>query len=106
MGSDVIGMDCPACQGLTALSDLDYSKIEMRIMGHTGMDTTLYDVYGTLDKAVVALKRTLKGESEWENLSGLQKFAFQEWVEKTARVYKDGDKVDWIGAFYDWLEEQ
>ena len=106
MGSDVIGLECPACRGLPDLSYIDFANVELRIMANLDMDTTLYDAYGTLDKAVEALKSTLKGECEWENLSGLQKFAFQEWVEKNARVYKDGDKVDWIGAFYDWLEEQ
>jgi len=104
IGSDIRDMHCPACQGLTDLNNLDYSGIEMRIMGSLGMDTTLYDLYGTLDNAVSKLKDALKAESEWAELSGHEKLEFQEWLEKRARSYKDVDKIDWIGAFYDWLE--
>jgi hypothetical protein len=84
---------------------IDYSLIEERIMRNSGMDTTLFDLDGTLDKAVSALKKALSGEYEWQEMEGPEKLAFQKWVQKNARNYKDGDEVDWVGAFYDWLEQ-
>ena len=84
---------------------IDYSRIEKRIMEHMEMDTTLFDLYGTLDKAVLAMKKALQAEPAWRRMEGAQKVLFQNWIEDHAEAYKDNDKVDWVGAFYDWLED-
>lgn len=105
MGSDVHGYPCPVCQGLTSTPVIDYSQIEKRIMGWN-MDTTILDLYGTKDNAWSALKKALRAEKAWSDLTGQEKLEFQNWIAQTAAFYKDGEGIDWIGAFYDWQEER
>lgn len=69
------------------------------------MSTTILDLYGTMDNAWSALKKALRSESSWSNLTGQQKLKFQDWIAKNADFYKDGDDIDWVGAFYDWFED-
>ena len=69
------------------------------------MDMTIADLYGNIDNAVSDLKRVLRNEPAWTVLLGKAKLAFQDWITENASHYKDGDKIDWIGAFYDWLED-
>lgn len=69
------------------------------------MDSTLFDLYGTLDNAVSALKKSLSDEPAWSRLEGSEKMMFQNWIEDNASAYKDGDQIDWVGAFYDWYED-
>ena len=69
------------------------------------MDTTLFDLYGTLANAYKTMKAALRDERAWSNLDNGDKAAFCNWIEDNASAYKDGDTLDWVGAFYDWLED-
>ena len=69
------------------------------------MDTTLLDLYGNVDNAWSDLKRKLRSERTWSDLTGHEKLEFQGWMLDNAQYYKDGDRIDWVGAFYDWWED-
>lgn len=69
------------------------------------MTTIIEDLYGSRSLATVDLDNSLQEESAWTDLFDYEKDAFRDWVIADAHIYRDGDKVDWVGAFYDWLEE-
>ena len=68
------------------------------------MNTTILDLFGTADNAVSSLKKALSNDAFWNGMSGHDKVVFQEWAFNNAKNYKDGETLDWVGAFYDWLE--
>jgi hypothetical protein len=69
------------------------------------MDTTIYDLYGTQDNAWADMKKVLRMEPAWRDAEGPYKVSFQTWMLDNAQYYKDGEKIDWVGAFYDFLED-
>lgn len=107
IGSDICQMFCPSCsETLTPMQDIDYSWIERRIMEVNAMpDNTLIDIYGTEKVARSAMKKALSNEQKFGDLETEDRAKYLEWMRKNARKYKDGDAIDWIGAFYDWSED-
>ena len=89
---------------VTAMAEIDLSVIEKRIMENWKMIDTVLDVYGTEISARKALFRALVSERRFGDLDIEKKDAFIEWAFGNANLYKDGSKIDFIGAFYDWLE--
>ena len=49
---------------------------------------------------------TLMDEERFRNLFGPEQLVFLDWAIAHANEYDAGsDGVDWVGAFYDWVEE-
>lgn len=63
------------------------------------------DVYGTEGAARRALKRALIAERRFGGLSVEKRDDFIAWAFERADHYHDDDKIDWIGALYDWIEK-
>jgi hypothetical protein len=101
----MVGWPCDACLALTPyVKALDFSQIETRIMGL--MMTFVMDKYGTESKAKAALRKALKAERRYEELGPYDKEEFFFWIAQKGEAYEDGDGIDWIGGFYDWLDER
>ena len=63
------------------------------------------DAYGTEKAARESLVKALIAERRFWDLPAEKRDAFIEWAFANGGEYKDGDKIDWIGAFYDWIEK-
>lgn len=68
------------------------------------MKSIFADIYGTKPKAIKALKEALANEQAYTGLFDDEKETFHRWMEKNAGQYEDGDELDFVGGFYDWLE--
>jgi hypothetical protein len=103
MGSDVVGYPCSNCS-LTGAPPIDYSFLEDRILETADMSKTAADIYGNVTNARKSLVATLNEERRFWQLELDKKQEFITWALKNADKYDDGDRVDWIGAFYDWID--
>jgi hypothetical protein len=63
-------------------------------------------LYGSDKDAFEHMCDTLITEEPYATLFGPEQEAFHEWAFENSVRYVDGDYVDWVGAFYDWQEEQ
>lgn len=70
------------------------------------LSKTVANLYGSSQDALEHLCDTLITEEPYAALYGEEQEAFHVWAFDNADKYIDDNYVDWVGAFYDWQEEQ
>ena len=65
---------------------------------------SIFTCYGSEQAALESMCDALVVEDAYFNLFAEEQQSAHDWIFSNADEYADGEGIDWVGAFYDWIE--